>query len=199
MKKWMVVLAIVPIGVLATCLGLVLYALPAILTLPKGLRPGLEPLNLYRAALGLLDTGKTGWDLVEAARAIVAERMQYSRRNSFDNDAKAFERGYGFCTQQAYALVDLLTQLGFEAKAVHAFRNNFPNGENGGHTWVSVSLNGETRFVDSIFYDAETREITFQPISKIYNHTSLFKLLTRSGEAALNAHRYYRTGRDRSL
>jgi hypothetical protein len=183
---------------LATNLGLALYALPVMFTLPKGLRPGLKPLNLSQAAKYLLCIGKTGWDLVEAARSLVAERMHYSRRNSFDRDAKAFERGYGFCTQQAYALVDLLTQLGFEAKAVHAFRNKFPNGERGGHTWVSVSLESETRFIDSIFYDAESREITFQPISKIYNHTSLFKILTRSGEAALNARRYYRTGRDSS-
>jgi hypothetical protein len=196
MKKWMVVLAIVPIAVLATNLGIALYALPAIFTLPKGLRPGLKPLSLSQSMQRLLETGKTRWDLVEAARALVEERMLYRRRNSFDSDTKTFERGYGFCTQQAYVLVDLLTQLGFEAKAVHAFRNRFPNGTAGGHTWVRVSLDGEARFNDSIFYDAESREITFQPISRIYNHTSLFKLLTRSGEAALNAHRYYRTGKD---
>lgn len=196
MKRWLMILGVAFIAVLATPLGFTLYAIPAILSLPGGTRPGLEPLTLPKAAQHLLDTGKTGWDLVEAARALVTDRMQYSRRNSFDRDLKAFERGYGFCTQQAYALVDLLTQLGFEAKAVHAFRNEFPDGNRGGHTWVSVSLNGETRFIDSIFYDAESREISFHPISKIYNHTSLFKILTRSGEAALNAHRYYRTGKD---
>jgi hypothetical protein len=196
MKKWMVVLAIVPITVLATNLGLALYALPAMFTLPKGSRPGLKPLSLSQAAQRLLETGKTRWDLVEAARAMVAERMQYSRRNSFDRDVKAFERGYGFCTQQAYVLVDLLTELGFEAKAVHAFRSMFPDGTAGGHTWVRVSLDGETRFIDSIFYDAESGEITFQPISKIYNHTFLFKILTRSGDAALNAHRFYQMGKD---
>jgi hypothetical protein len=196
MKKRLIILAIAPIAVLATYIGLALYALPATFMLLKGIRPGFKPLSLSQAAQRLLDTRKTGWDLVEAARAMVAERMQYSRRNSFDSDAKAFERGYGFCTQQAYVLVDLLTQLGFKAKAVHAFRNTFPDGTAGGHTWVRVSVDGETRFIDSIFYDAESREITFQPISKISIHTSLFKLLTRSGEAALNAHRYYRTGED---
>jgi hypothetical protein len=198
MKKRLIILAMAPIAILTTNIGLALYALPAMFTLPKGLRPGLKPLSLSQTTQRLLETGKNGWDLVEATRAMVAERMQYSRRNSFDSDAKAFERGYGFCTQQAYALVDLLTQLGFKAKAVHAFRNIFPDRIAGGHTWVRVSLDGETRFIDSIFYDAESREMTFQPMSKIHNHTSLFKLLTRSGEAALNAHRYYCTGRDRS-
>ena len=196
MKKWMVVLAIVPIAVLATNLGLTLYALPAMFTLPGGMRPGLELLTLSKATLQLMETGKTGWDLVEATRALVAERMQYCRRNSFDSDAKAFERGYGYCTQQAYALVDLLTRLGFEARAVYAFRNRFPEGQIAGHTWVSVSLSGETRFIDIIFYDVESGEITFQPISKVYNHTPLFKILTRSGDAALNAHRFYQMGKD---
>jgi transglutaminase-like putative cysteine protease len=195
-KRWLLILAIAPFVVLATNLGLALYALPAMFTLPGGTRPGLEPLTLSQATQQLMETGKTGWDRVEATRALVAERMQYSRRNSFDSDAKAFERGYGYCTQQAYALVDLLTRLGFEARAVYAFRNRFPEGQIGGHTWVSVSLNGETRFIDIVFYDAESGEITFQPISKIYNHTPLFKILTRSGDAALNAHRYYRTGED---
>jgi flavodoxin len=185
MKKWLKILTLVFIAVLAINLGLTLYALPAMFTLPGGMRPGLELLTLSQATVQLMETGKTGWHLIEAARAMVAERMQYSRRNSFDSDAEAFERGYGFCTQQAYVLVDLLTQLGFDANAVHAFQNMFPDGTAGGYTWVRVSLDGETRFIDSIFYDAESREITFQPISKIYNHTSLFKLLTRSGEAAL--------------
>jgi len=196
MKKNLLILAVAPIAVLAGNLGLALYALPAMFTLPKGMRPGLEPMDLSQAAQRLLDTGKTGWDLVEAARGLVAKRMQYSRRNSFDRDGKAFERGYGFCTQQAYALVDLITKLGFEAKPVHAFRNKFPDRGSGGHTWVSVSLNGERKYVDSIFYDAESREITFCPVTKVYNHTPSFKWLTRSGEAALNAYRYYCTGKD---
>ena len=131
MKRGLMILAITSLALIATNLVLAAYALTAIFSLEKGIRPGLKPVTLSQAARRLLDTGKTGWDLVEAARSLVAERMHYSRRNSFDSDAEAFERGYGFCTQQAYALVDLLKQSGFEAKAVHAFRNKFPNGESG--------------------------------------------------------------------
>jgi hypothetical protein len=133
---------------------------------------------------------------VETARALVADRIQYSRRNSFDSAERSFERGYGFCTQQAYALVQLLRHLGFDAKPVQAFQNHFPDGNRGGHTWVSVSLEGEQRFIDSMFYDAQNRKITFIPLTQVHDHTTLFKLITRSGEAALNAHRYYVTGKD---
>jgi hypothetical protein len=153
-------------------------------------------MTLSQAAQQLVETGKNGWDLIEAARALVAERIQYSRRNNFDSAEKAFERGYGFCTQQAYALVKLLKKLGFDAKAVQAFRNNFPDDNVGGHTWVSVSLDGEEHFIDSMFYAAEQRKITFTPLSQVYNHTTFFKVLSRAGEAALNAHRYYVTGKD---
>jgi hypothetical protein len=196
MKKWLTILMFAPLAMLVGNFGLALYAVPAIFSLSKGIRPGLEPLTLTQAVRQLRVTGKSGWELVEAARALVEERLQYSRRSSFNSDVKAFERGYGFCTQQAYVLVDLLKRLGFEAKAVQAFRNEFPNGRRGGHTWVSVSWNGESRWIDSIFYDAESKEITFVPISNVHNHTTLFKILTRAGEAALNAHRYYRTGKD---
>ena len=56
---------------------------------------------------------------MDSARELVANRMEYCRRNSFDSPARAFERGYGFCTQQAYALAELLRLLGVEAKVVH--------------------------------------------------------------------------------
>jgi transglutaminase-like putative cysteine protease len=59
---------------------------------------------------------------VEAARTLLSERMQYYRRNSLNAPARAFQRGYGYCVQQAYALVELLRRLGFEARVVHAHR-----------------------------------------------------------------------------
>jgi transglutaminase-like putative cysteine protease len=184
-------------AIVSIVVGLPLYALPATLSLPPGPRSGIGELTLPGAANQLQATGMTGASLVEAARALVAERMHYCRRNSFDSPAKAFERGYGYCTQQAYALAELLTRLGIEAKVVHAFRNRFPDGTVGGHSWVSLSVDGETRFVDSIFYDAEVGEITFTPASKVLDHKLLFKRMTAWGESALNAHRYYRTGKDR--
>jgi transglutaminase-like putative cysteine protease len=184
---------LVAVGVV---IGLPLYALPATLSLPPGPRQGIEKLTLAEAAKQLLIAGKSGAVLVEAARALVADRMQYCRRNSFDSPARAFQRGYGYCTQQAYALADLLARLGIEAKVVHAFRNRFPDGMVGGHAWVRVTVDGEERDIDSLFYDVETGELTFTPLSSVQKHSRLFKRVTMWGEAAVNAHRYYRTGKD---
>jgi transglutaminase-like putative cysteine protease len=122
--------------------------------------------------------------------------MAYCRRNSFDPPARAFERGYGFCTQQAHALANLLRRLRIEATVVHAFQNRFPDGSVGGHTWVCVSVDGEQRDIDSIFFAAEAGEVTFTPLSRVRTHTPLFRKVTAWGEAAVNAHRYYRTGKD---
>jgi transglutaminase-like putative cysteine protease len=182
--------------VAAIIIGLPLYALPATRSLPAGPRPGIKELELAEAARQLEATGKTGAALVEAARALVVDRMHYCRRNSFDSPPRAFQRGYGYCTQQAYALAELLARLRIEARAVYAFRNQFPDGTVGGHTWVRVSVDGEEREIDSIFYDAETGELTFTSLSDVRDHTPLFKRMTQWGEAAVNAHRYYRTGKD---
>jgi transglutaminase-like putative cysteine protease len=127
---------IAPTALLAIVGGVPAYALPATLSLPRGRRPGIGTLTIPQAAQHLRESTKTGWDLVEAARVLVAQRMQYCRRNSFDSAAKAFERGYGYCVQHAYALTHLLAQLGFEAKVVQAFRNRFPDGDVTSHASI---------------------------------------------------------------
>jgi hypothetical protein len=184
------------LGALLMMIAIPLYALPATLSLPPGPRPGLAPLTISKAVHNLKAMGKTGMELVEAARALVADRMAYSRRNSFDSYDKAFERGYGYCSQHAEALADLLTQLGFEVKVVHAFRNQFPDGTVTSHAWVQVSTEGEDHFVDSLFYDANAAEITFTPLSEVQEVPPLLKWFERWGAPAVNAHRFYRTGKD---
>jgi transglutaminase-like putative cysteine protease len=196
MKIILMIVKTVLFAALGIILGLPLYALPATLSLPRGLRPGLKRLTISQAARQLRGMGKTGWSLVEAARALVTERMHYCRRNSFDPAAKAFERGYGYCQQQSYALADILTELGFEAKVVGAFRNRLPGGRVGGHAWVSVTLDGETRDVDSLHYSARARKITFTPLTEVFNYTPVSRVFFGWGSAAVNAHRYYLTGKD---
>jgi transglutaminase-like putative cysteine protease len=176
--------------------GVPLYAVPATFSLPPGPRPGIKKLTIQEAAQHLLASGKTGWDLVEAARSMVAERMQYFRRNSFDPAGRAFERGYGYCTQQAYALKHLLNQLGFEARVVQAFQNRFADGKVTAHAWISVRLDGETRQIDSLFYDSQNGELIFTPLSKVRGISPVFKLLAFWGGTAVNAHRFYLSGKD---
>jgi transglutaminase-like putative cysteine protease len=185
-----------PATLLAIAVGVPAYALPATLSLPRGQRPGIGKLTILQAAQQLRERGKAGWDLVEAARALVAGRMQYCRRNSFDSAAKAFERGYGYCVQHAYALAALLTRLGFEAKVVQAFQNRFPDEEVSSHAWASVTVDDETRYVDSLFYNAQAARITFTPLSRVTGVSPLFKAFTWWGATAVNAHRFYRSGKD---
>jgi transglutaminase-like putative cysteine protease len=192
----MQIIRILLIALFAILIGVPLYAIPATLSLPSGPRPEVEEITIKQAAQQLKKTGKTGWALVEAARALVADRMKYSRRNSYDPAGRAFERGYGYCMQQAYALTSLLTELGFEAKVVHAFQNRFPDGEVTAHAWVSVRVNDETRYKDSLFYDEHACELDFDPLSKVLDVSPVLKLLTFWGGAAVNAHRYYVTGKD---
>ena len=187
---------IVPAAVLAIAVGVPLYALPAMLSLPRGQRPGVEKLTISQAARQLRASGKTGWALVEAARALVGQRMHYCRRNSYDSAARAFERGYGYCMQHAYALADLLTRLGLEAKVVQAFRNRFADGNVTSHAWVSVTVDGETRYVDPLFWDAQANRPTFTPLSEVTGISPAFRAFTWWGAAAVNAHRFYSTGKD---
>lgn len=189
-------LKIFSVCLLAFLGGPPLYALPATLSLPRGRRPGLAPLTIPQAAQQLKASGKTGWELVEAARALVAERMAYCRRNSFDIHTRAFERGYGYCQQQAYALADLLTRLEFNAWVVGAMRNKFADGRLTGHAWVRVSLDGQVRDIDSIAYDRQAGRIDFTPVTNVFNYTPCFRILAGWGSSAVNAHRYYRTGKD---
>jgi len=173
-----------------------LYALPATLSLPGGVRPGIEPLTIEQAARRLRSTGQTGWELVEAARSLVEERIQYSRRNSFDTANKAFQRGYGYCMQMSYALVDLLQQLGFDARVVQALRNRFPGGEISSHSWVEVRIGDEIRHIDSLFFDSQSGRITFETLSEVTSISPIFKAFTWWGAPAVNAHRYYISGKD---
>lgn len=192
---WMIGLAPVVV-VAAVVAGLGLYALPATRSLPAGPRPGIPALDLAEAARQLRETGQTGAVLVEAARVLVAGRMQYCRRNSFDSAAKAFERGYGYCVQHAYALTHLLAQLGFEAKVVQAFRNRFPDGDVTSHAWVNVTVGDETRHVDALFWNAQAGRIVFTPLSKVTGISPAFKVFTWWGATAVNAHRFNLTGKD---
>ena len=182
--------------ILIIAVGVPMYAVPATLSLRPGPRSGIKELSIDEATLLLSSSDETGWDLVESARALVAERMAYSRRNSFDSPDRAFERGYGYCMQHAYALSYILERLGFETKVVQAFQNRFSNGEVSSHAWVIVKIDGEIRHIDSLFYDEQAGELDFTPLSEITNIPTVFKYFTFWGGPAINAHRYYLTGKD---
>jgi len=173
-----------------------IYAIPAMISLPGGIRPGLNELTIKEAANLLNNTDLHGLDLIEEARLMVNERMAYCRRNSYDSYQKAFKRGYGFCQQQAFALAEILQELNFEAVPVQAMQTRFPDGNIGGHSWVRVRLNGRDFFIDPIFYDSEKHEVTFTPLSNVTGFSKFFRILSGWGSATINAHRYYTSGSD---
>lgn len=173
-----------------------LYAIPAILSLPAGIRSGLESKTIHEAVLDLQKTGRSGKDLIEAARLLVGERMAYCRRNSYNSYKKAFKRGYGFCQQHAFALSHILEELGFEAYPVQALRTQFPDGNIGGHAWVMVIIKDEMIYIDPVYYNPAEQKITFTPLSEVTGFSTFFRLLSGWGSATINAHRYYISGTD---
>lgn len=106
-----------------------LLSLPAMWTLPRGLRSGLAPMRIEETIATLQERGLRGRDLVRAATFEVHQRFRYCRRNSYDHYAKAYQRGWGYCQQYAYALKGILEGLGFEAEAVHALSCRFRKGK----------------------------------------------------------------------
>lgn len=66
------------------------------------------------------------WELVEYAQHLIHNNMAYSYNNSFDMPAKAFEKGKGYCWQQAKVLQKVLCALGFHCYLVYATRNAIP-------------------------------------------------------------------------
>lgn len=196
MDIFLTLLIAILIFILVILVGVPLYAIPATLSLPRGRRPGITPLSIQQAAQQLRLSGQSGAALVEAARRLVGERMQYCRRNSFDLYPRAFERGYGYCQQSAYALAALLKELGFSAKVVTAFRNAFPEEGVGGHAWVRVEIEGTSQEIDPLFYNPTTGLLNFTPLTRVFEYTPFFRILAGWGSTAVNAHRYYVTGRD---
>ena len=184
------------ICVLAIPFSFTLYGIPAMLTLPSGIRPGIDDLTIEQAVDMLKTKNISGLELMQEARKMVVTRMQYCRRNSYDTYKTAFHRGYGYCVQQAYALHYLLSELGFDAKVVQATRNRFENGTIGGHAWVRILYNDRIIDIDPSDTNWQNEKITFVPLTQVTEFGSFFKILTLWGSAGVNAHRYYITGKD---
>ena len=95
------------------------------------------------------NSGKTNWELAALAQNIVADKMEYSRRNHWDTTEKAFERGMGYCIQQSMVLRKIYERLGIKCRLVQAFKNKFPAGLihgipspqiTSGHCWLRVKI-----------------------------------------------------------
>jgi hypothetical protein len=157
MKLLKIILLIFILTLLPALLAVYLYTLSGTRRLPKERRISLEGVTSIKDAVAACQRSSLqGWELVEIAQKLAARKFSYSRRNPWDSPSQAFERGMGYCQQQALALKMIYDRLGIRSWPVFALKCSFPpkvvHGvpEPGGispHTWLEVSLDGESRYV----------------------------------------------------
>lgn len=135
------------------------------------------------------------WELVKEAQKLVAEKMEYSRRNNWDTPEKAFARGMGYCQQQAEALKSILNEVGIDARLVQCTKNMFPpkkiheyRSEGGicGHVWLRVRINDKEKDVCPGNINNEPGKIHFKVIGKVTNYSGIIKILGHIGSAFMN-------------
>ena len=140
-------------------------------------------------------TGLSGWALVEYAQKLVAHRMAYSYFHSFDMPDKAFERGEGYCWQQAGALNRILLGLGLNSSLVHAYRNRFIDVVRegvlvhigtSGHVWCRVTIDGCGKDVCPGADGNIPGVIHFEPLTKVRRFRGPIVLFGYLGSAYIN-------------
>ena len=144
----------------------------------------------------LRESPKEGWDLVEEAQRLVAARMAYSRRNSWDSYKVAFSRGMGYCVQKAEALKYLLDGLGFNSEIVQSLRNRFrgkqiheyqSHGGVYGHAWLRVTIGTDSRFVCPGSIENSPGTYQFEILGRVTKYSGIRKWLGNLGSAMMNA------------
>jgi hypothetical protein len=139
-----------------------------------------------------------GWELVAYAQHLAARKFTYSRLNTWDTPSRAFERGMGYCEQQALALKKIYDGLGIETRPVFALRCVFPAktvdgmlwpGGFSGHAWLKVKVEGEERDVCSGSLTNTPGVTHFQVLSKVYNWYSWLRPFTHLGSSLENIRR----------
>lgn len=142
-----------------TCLGLAsiatlyLLSIPLLRRLPKPGRVSMDGITTIEDAVEACRlTGLQGWDLAAYAQQLVARKFTYSRLNSWETPSRAFERGMGYCEQQALALKKVYDRLGIATRPVFSLWCKFPAkvvdgipwpGGVTGHAWLQVRIDGK--------------------------------------------------------
>lgn len=136
-----------------------------------------------------------GWNLVAFAQKLVFNNMEYSYTNSFDKPEKAFEKGMGYCWQQASSLNLILNKLGIESHLVHAVKNHFPDkiykgvlvkSHYSGHVWCRVKIDKVEKDVCPGNANNTPGLNHFIPISKVMEWNSWISFWSYFGSALVN-------------
>ncbi|NMA37338.1 MAG: transglutaminase domain-containing protein [Papillibacter sp.] len=144
-------------------------------------------------------SGLRDWELVEYALKLASSYMAYSYTNSFDRPEKAFEKGRGYCWQQAGALNLIYKGLGINSRLVYAAKNRFPDKEYegvliksfiSGHVWCRVTIDGVSKYVCPGSIHNSPGLLHFQPLTKVHKWNIAISALSYLGSAVLNKKRY---------
>jgi hypothetical protein len=133
--------------------------------------PQMDVTNLKDAALVCRLSGLLDWELVSFAQRLVAKKfVTYSTLNLWDPPGRAFIFGTGYCTQYNLTLKRILDRLGFETETVFAFKVRVFDNEawTMGHTWLHVTIDGETKDVCAGRVDNEPGKVNFVPLSAVH-------------------------------
>lgn len=151
-----IALAFVGLGV-ASVVAIYLLTIPLLRRLPRPGRVSMDGITTIDDAVeACRRTHLQGWDLVAYAQNLAARKFTYSRLNTWDSPSRAFERGMGYCEQQALALKHIYDRLRIESRGVLSFRCAFPAGVIdgipspggvSGHAWLRVRIGDEERDV----------------------------------------------------
>jgi len=119
-------------------------------------------------------TNYEGWQMVTFVQKYLNKQMKYSLDNPQDLPKVAFEKGYGYCWQQAWCLSYILKKVNIRSELVYATKVDFyesPLKKNithqGGHVWCRVFLNGKEKYVCSCHKDNTPDNLFFIPVSEI--------------------------------
>lgn len=193
-------MALALIGVMGvTSLALYLLTLPLLRRLPKQSRVSMDGITTIDDAVeACRRTQLQGWQLVAYAQNLVARKFTYSRLNTWDTPERAFERGMGYCEQQALALKQIYDRLGITVRPVFSLNCKFPAqviddvpwaGGITGHAWLRVRIGDEERDACPSSVENRPSVTNFEIPSNVWNWQPWMRPFTHLGSSIENIRR----------
>ena len=185
-----------------------LLTIPMLRRLPKQDRVSMDGITTIDDVVeACKQTQMQGWELVAYAQNLAAKKFTYSRLNTWDTPSRAFERGLGYCEQQALALKKIFDKLGIETRPVFCMRCKFPAkvvdgvywpGGISGHAWLRVRIGDEERDVCPGSVKNTPGVTQFEILSKVMSWQPWLRPFTHVGSSIENIRRYMMAQRSMS-